>query len=137
MGWSSMGAGSEWTSPSQSGPIHPLLESTWDGPHSECSLNQAAWVFRVIFCLCVQSYNVSPSFILCVSEVVVVAVAEEVEAVEAAAVAVAPVVVRRDVLQGTMTGATTEVMTEVMIVTTIAMTTESTDHTGELFPPLS
>lgn len=94
MGWSSMGAGSEWTSPSQSGPIHPLLESTWDGPH-----------------------------------MVVVAVAEEVEAVEAAAVAVAPVVVRRDVLQGTMTGATTEVMTEVMIVTTIAMTTESTDHT--------
>lgn len=40
-------------------------------------------------------------------------------------------VVHLDVSPGTMKGATTEGTTGVMIVTMIAMTSESTDHTGE------
>lgn len=33
MGWSLMGAGSEWIFPSLNEPIRPLLESTWVVPH--------------------------------------------------------------------------------------------------------
>lgn len=64
-----------------------------------------------------------------VVEVVAVAVAA------VAAVVVAVVVVHHDGPRRTVTGATTEVMTGVMIVTMIAMKTESTNHTGELFSP--
>lgn len=57
MGWSLMGAGSEWIFPSLNEPIRPLLESTWVVPHSECFLTRQLChysrdIFQVLFCVC-------------------------------------------------------------------------------------
>lgn len=107
MEWSWMAEGFEWISLLLNELTPPPLESTWDVPHSECfldvSFSQQRYFSEANSCSIFQG----------VTKMHYVFTAVE--------------VVHHDVSRGTMTGA----MKEVMIATMIAMTIESTDHTGE------